>query len=206
MSSPFRYFRKHTKVFMAVAVVLLMFIFVLGSALNGGGPSGGNPANPTVATWNGGSLDQSQLNALVAHRLITDEFLKKVFAQGGGRSEYDLPLDIPWRGMLLGDQQRDNLEQIVIQTDVESDLAKRAGITVSDDLISDYISKMDSATLTPSKSTRFWLASVTAIPAPAKGSFSGRCAKCWQLTSTPACTPIRRWWSCLISVGKTGSR
>ena len=142
MSSPFRYFRKHTKVFMAVAVVLLMFIFVLGSALNGGGPSGGNPANPTVATWNGGSLDQSQLNALVAHRLITDEFLKKVFAQGGGTSEYDLPLDIPWRGMLLGDQQRDNLEQIVIQTDVESDLAKRAGITVSDDLISDYISKM----------------------------------------------------------------
>ncbi|MBA4105777.1 MAG: hypothetical protein C0485_08460 [Pirellula sp.] len=143
MSSPFRYFRKHTKVFMAVAVVLLMFIFVLGSALNGGGPGGdGNPANATVATWNGGSLDQNQLNALVAHRLITDEFLKRVFAQGGGRSEYDLPIDIPWRGLLLGDQQRDNLEQIVIQTDVEADLAKRAGITVSDDLISDYIAKM----------------------------------------------------------------
>jgi hypothetical protein len=143
MSSPFRYFRKHTKVFMAVAVVLLMFIFVLGSALNGGGPGGdGNPANATVATWNGGSLDQNQLNALVAHRLITDEFLKRVFAQGGGQSEYDLPMDIPWRGMLLGDQQRDNLEQIVIQTDVEADLAKRAGITVSDDLISDYIAKM----------------------------------------------------------------
>src|SRR5688500_6676399 len=121
MSSPFRYFRKHTKVFMAVAVVLLMFIFVLGSALNGGGPGGdGNPANATVATWNGGSLDQNQLNALVAHRLITDEFLKRVFAQGGGQSEYDLPMDIPWRGMLLGDQQRDNLEQIVIQTDVEA--------------------------------------------------------------------------------------
>jgi hypothetical protein len=143
MSSPFRYFRKHTKVFMAVAVVLLMFIFVLGSALNGGGPGGdGNPANGTVATWNGGSLDQGQLNALVQHRLITDEFLKRVFAQGGGRSEYDLPIDIPWRGMLLGDQQRDNIEQMVIQTEVEADLAKRAGITVSDDLISDYIAKM----------------------------------------------------------------
>ena len=143
MSSPFRHFRKHSKAFMAVAAVLCMFIFVIGSSFTGGGPSGNdNLANGTVATWNGGSLDQSQLNALVTQRLITDEFLKRVFAQGGGRSEYDLPLDIPWRGLLLGDQQRDNLEQIVIQTDVEADLAKRAGITVSDDLISDYISKM----------------------------------------------------------------
>ncbi|MBL9163590.1 MAG: hypothetical protein JNL18_12725 [Planctomycetaceae bacterium] len=143
MASPFRYFRKHTKVFMAVAVVLLMFIWVVGSAMSGGGPGGNdNPGTASVATWNGGSLDQNQLNALVAHRLITDEFLKRVFAQGGGRSEYDLPIDIPWRGLLLGDQQRDAIEQIVIQTDVEADLAKRAGITVSDDLISDYIAKM----------------------------------------------------------------
>lgn len=38
MASPFRYFRKHTKVFMAVAVVLLMFIWVVGGAMSGGGP------------------------------------------------------------------------------------------------------------------------------------------------------------------------
>ncbi len=144
MSSPFRYFRKHTKVFMAVAVVLLMFIFVLGSALNGGGSQGsGASSNAKVATWNGGSLDQGQLSGLIMQRQITNDFLLRVFAQGGGKDQYDLPLDIPWQGLLiLNDQQRDNIEQLVIQTDVEADLAKRAGITVSDDLISQYIEKM----------------------------------------------------------------
>lgn len=143
MSSPFRYFRKHTKVFMAVAVVLLMFIFVLGSALNGGGPGGnGNPANGTVATWNGGSIDQSQLNALVTQRLITNDFLVRVFRQGGGKSEYDLPRDIPVNALLLDPRQQANIEQIAVLTEVEAELAKRAGITVSDELISDYISKM----------------------------------------------------------------
>lgn len=143
MASPFRYFRKHSKAFMAVAAVLCMFIFVVGSSFSGNGPSGGGPAaDATVATWNGGSLDQQQLNALIAHRLITDEFLKRLFAQGGGRSEYDLPLDIPTRGILLNEGQRKEIEQAVIQTEVEADLAKRAGITVSDDLISDYIQKL----------------------------------------------------------------
>ena len=102
MASPFQYFRKHSKAFMAVAAVLCMFIFVVGSSFSGGGPSGGGPtADATVATWNGGSLDQQQLNALIAHRLITDEFLKRLFAQGGGRSQYDLPLDIPTSGILF---------------------------------------------------------------------------------------------------------
>lgn len=143
MSSPFRYFRKHTKAFMAVAAVLCMFIFVIGSSFSGNGPSGGGSgADATVATWNGGTINQQQLTAMVQHRLITDEFLKRLFAQGGGRSEYDLPLDIPVNGLLLGEQQQKNIEQVVIQTEIEADLAKKAGITVSDELISDYIEKL----------------------------------------------------------------
>jgi hypothetical protein len=143
MSSPFRHFRKHSKAFMAVAAVLCMFIFVIGSSFTGGGSGGdGNAANATVATWSGGSIDQSQLNALVTQRLITNDFLMRVFMQGGGKSEYDLPRDIPIGGLLLNEQQRANIEQVVVLTDVQAELAKRAGITVSDDLISDYISKM----------------------------------------------------------------
>lgn len=142
MASPFTYFRKHTKVFMAVAAVLCMFIFVVGGALNPSGPSGGEGANATVATWKGGSLDQQQLNTLISHRIITNDFLTRLLATAGVKSDYDLPTDIPLQGILLTDQQRDNLEQIVVETEVEADLAKRAGITVSDDIINLYIEQL----------------------------------------------------------------
>jgi hypothetical protein len=149
MASPFRFFRKHTKVFMAVATVLCMLIFVVGDALLGNGPAGGNAgADATVATWKGGAIDRGQLAALIQHRLITNDFLLRLFGQGGGRSEYDLPLDIPTQGILLNAQQQREIEQVVIQSEIEADLAKQAGITVSDDLISDYIQKMGLNNLT----------------------------------------------------------
>lgn len=140
MSSPFGYFRKHTKAFMAVAAVLCMFIFVIGGAFDPSG-QGNAGANATVATWNGGSLDQQQLNTLISHRIITDEFLKRLFTTAGG-TEYDLPTDIPVQGILLTAQQQDNIEQIVVETEVEADLAKRAGIVVSDDVVNHYIEQM----------------------------------------------------------------
>ncbi|WP_428304525.1 hypothetical protein [Lacipirellula sp.] len=143
MSSPFRYFRKHTKAFMAVAVVLLMFIWVVGSSFSSGRSNDGPRTDGKVATWNGGSLSQSQLQALMAQRKITNDFLLGVFGAGGGTTGYDLPRDIPLQGILLtNDQEMDILDQIVINTEVEAELAKEAGITVSDQLISQYIKKL----------------------------------------------------------------
>ncbi|BBO32653.1 hypothetical protein [Lacipirellula parvula] len=143
MASPFRYFRKHTKAFMAVAVVLLMFIWVVGSSFSSGRSNNGPQVDGQVAAWNGGSLNESQLQALMAQRKITNDFLLGVFGAGGGTSGYDLPRDIPLQGILLtNDQEMDNLDQVVINTEVEAQLAKEAGITVSDQLISQYIKKV----------------------------------------------------------------
>jgi hypothetical protein len=142
MASPFRYFRKHTKVFLAVAAVLAIFIFVVGDAITrGGGSSGGaGDVTQTVATWNGGKLNAGQLGSLVAQRMLTDKFLRQLFVQGGGRSEYDFPTSVPT--LLLSQQQADQIETEVIGMQVISSLAEQAGMSVSDALINHYIEEM----------------------------------------------------------------
>jgi hypothetical protein len=141
MASPFRYFRKHTKAFMAVAAVICMFLFVFSSG--GGGrnsqdEAGRRRANATVATWNGGSLTEGQLAMLVQNRLFTDQFLRRLFVQvGGGQSGYDLPTTVPT--FLLQSDQHDYVELQVINTELFASLAEQAGITVSDAMINHYI-------------------------------------------------------------------
>jgi hypothetical protein len=141
MSSPFRYFRKHTKVFIATAAVLCIFIFVVGDALNSSSGAGGEDrTGATVATWNGGSLNEAQLGSLVAQRMLVDDFLKRVFVQGGGSTGYDFPSSIP--PLLLNSEQMEAIETDVIGTEVMSSLATQAGMTVSDALINHYIEEM----------------------------------------------------------------
>jgi hypothetical protein len=138
MASPFRYFRKHTKAAMAVLFVLCMVTFVFVSGTGGGG--GGGPAQDggaTVATWNGGSLNQRELASLVRQRVIVNEFLQRIFNQGGGRTGYDLPGSVP--NLLLSSERLDQVETEVIATEVMASLAREAGITVSDDMVNHYI-------------------------------------------------------------------
>jgi hypothetical protein len=142
MASPFRYFRKHTKVFMATAAVLAIFLFVFASGVGGGSSSDDRrPPTATVATWNGGSINEGQLISLVYQRRITDEFLQRLFAQGGGMTGYDLPSSVP--NLLLGAQrQRDDVvEAAVVETEVFASLAEDAGMTVSDDMINHYLAE-----------------------------------------------------------------
>jgi hypothetical protein len=142
MASPFRYFRKHTKAFMATAAVLAIFIFVVGGALNSGGGSRSDQrdANATVATWKGGSLNEGQLHSLISQRLIVDDFLKRLFVSGGGQSAYDLPASVP--ALLLNSQEINQVETEVIGTEVMANLAGGAGMTVSDQMINHYIEEM----------------------------------------------------------------
>ena len=138
MASPFRYFRKHTKAFMAVAAVICMFLFVFASGTGGG--RGGGPsqdASAAVATWNGGSLNQRELASLVRQRVIVNDFLRRLFNQGGGRTGYDLPGSVP--NLLLSSERLDQVETEVIANEVMSSLARQAGITVSDDMVNHYI-------------------------------------------------------------------
>jgi hypothetical protein len=151
MASPFKYFRKHTKAFMATAAVLCMFIFVIGSGLKTGSGSRGGGPNETgmVATWNGGSLDQGQLRILVQHRVITDSFLKAMFVEGGGRNyQYDFPRNIPF--LFLPDQRKnDEIDQTVVTSEVLASLASQAGMSVSDGLINHYIDEIGLKKVSP---------------------------------------------------------
>ncbi len=142
MSSPFRYFRKHTKVFIATAAVLCIFIFVVGDALNSSSGSGGEDrSGSTVATWNGGSLNEAQLGSLVAQRALVDDFLKAVFITGGGSSDgYNFPSGIP--PLFLNSERVEAVEDDVIGTEIVASLATQAGMTVSDALINHYIEEL----------------------------------------------------------------
>jgi hypothetical protein len=142
MSSPFRYFRKHTKAFMAVAAVMCMFLFVFASGTGGGGGSQDNQrqASAVVATWDGGRINEGELATLVQQRLITDEFLRMVFAQGGGQTGYDLPINIP--ALFLASRDSAQLDLTAVENELFSSLATDAGMSISSEMINRYISEI----------------------------------------------------------------
>ncbi len=142
MSSPFRYFRKHTKAFMAVAAVMCMFLFVFASGTGGGGGSQDNPrqSSAVVATWDGGRITEGELAMLVQQRLITDQFLRMVFAQGGGQTGYDLPMNIP--ALFLASRDSNQLDLTAVETELFTSLATDAGMSVSPEMINRYISEI----------------------------------------------------------------
>jgi hypothetical protein len=135
----FRYFRKHSKAFMATAAVICMFLFVFASGTGGSGNANDNQrmASATVATWDGGSINEGQLASLLRARLITNDFLRKLFFEGGGQNETDLPPGVP--SFVVASERSRELEEDVITTEVFSSLATSAGMTVSDDMINYYI-------------------------------------------------------------------
>src|SRR5215212_7415258 len=89
MASPFRVFRKYQKTLLAVAGVVLMFVFVVGDSLFsylGGGrnarASEDHDAKATAVHWDGGKLSNRELRDLVSRRLILNTFLKNVEMEG----------------------------------------------------------------------------------------------------------------------------
>src|SRR5690242_5775190 len=89
MASPFRVFRKYQKTLLAVAGVVLMFVFVVGDSLFSYFGGGRNPravedhdAKATAVRWDGGKLTNLQLNQLVSRRRILANFLKNVEMEG----------------------------------------------------------------------------------------------------------------------------
>jgi hypothetical protein len=135
----FRYFRKHSKAFMATAAVICMFLFVFASGTGGSGNANDNKriASATVATWDGGSINEGQLASLLRARLITNDFLRKLFFEGGGQNENDLPPGVP--NFVVASERSRELEEDVITTEVFSSLATSAGMTVSDEIVNYYI-------------------------------------------------------------------
>ena len=147
-NSPFHYFRKHQKPLIAAAAVLCMVIFVFSDALVGlirNAASGAEQdARPpvSVATWDGGSLNERDLAILRSRRYFLSEFLRRleitgaqrVIADGGTPTKPTIPEFI-----LPENTTAKAVEMSVVTARVFADLASRMGIRVSDEVINHYL-------------------------------------------------------------------
>jgi hypothetical protein len=145
MAHPFRYFRKHQKVFMAFAAIIAIIVFVAGDYFTSMmGQSGGPNPKQVVATWKGGSLTAAELENLSQRRYFISEFLlrlasegyNRVLAEGGTPQttapDFILPRGTKGRSVATG----------VISTRILADQAKKAGMTVSDDVINHFLKEV----------------------------------------------------------------
>lgn len=146
MAHPFRYFRKHQKVFLAIAAVVAMFVFVIGDQITAyiGQGSGGRDPNQVVASWKGGKLSAMELENLTQRRYFVSEFLlrlasegyQRVLAEGGTPQttapDFILPPKSTGRYVATG----------VISTRILADQAKKAGMTISDEVINHFLKEV----------------------------------------------------------------
>lgn len=83
MASPFSYFRKNQRLWMAAAVLIAILSFVVapmlqsftGSSQRTSGRQGGNS---TAASWSGGSISREQLDVEMGQLSVANMFLKRL--------------------------------------------------------------------------------------------------------------------------------
>ena len=144
MASPFRYFRKHQKAFLAVAAVVAMFVFVIGDAMFGyiGQSRGSSNPNTVVAEWKGGSLTVQELANLTQRRYFLSEFLKRLRMTGAQQimEEGGTPTmpSVPDFVLPEGSSSRD-VQVGVVTTRILAEQAKKAGMSVSDGMINQFL-------------------------------------------------------------------
>lgn len=146
MATPLSSFSKYGGVMMAVLCVMLMFAFVIGDPLMqyaGGGSGGGARAGGTVATWNGGQMNERQLDQAVIHRNVLAQFQQAVYQQGT-REAIESGVDVQFsplrvQPLELPRSREEGVESHVVRTKVFAQRAQEAGMVVSNDMIIDYL-------------------------------------------------------------------
>lgn len=149
MASPFRVFRKYLKPLMVVFGVMIMFSFVILDPLanymaggrGGGGEGRAIDENAVAVSWDGGSLTNREISGLVQRRRILNDFLRHVETLGA-QSAIEAGLEpAPLRVQrLLGEETPEQgVERSVVQTQLYADAAREAGMSVSDQVIVEYL-------------------------------------------------------------------
>ncbi len=147
MASPFRTFRKYQKTLIAVAGVVLMFVFVIGDPLSqylrgGPAPSGtGLSPNDVAVKWDNGQLTNAELNQLVIQRLVVNGFIRQVEAVGRYAAEEAGAEPQPLRvDMIVGPEKpNQNVERDVLRVHLFADAARKAGMAISDEYVVNYL-------------------------------------------------------------------
>ncbi len=150
MASPFHYFRKNQKLFLALAGGTAMFVFVLADPLSkmlqewsGAGPR--QSSKKTVVLWDGDSINEQELANLTRRRYFISGFLRNLQIIGARRilDEGGTPLQpsIP-NFMLSENPPPGSVETDVVKRRVFADLARKADIAISDSFINHYLSEV----------------------------------------------------------------
>lgn len=159
MASPFQVFRKYLKPLMVVLGVMIMFSFVLLDPLSklllgGSGVGGANGARDTRATavsWKGGSLTNRELQELVQRRRLVRDFLDNVEGLGAQPSYMAGVEPSPLRviPLRLASTPQQGVEQSVVQTKLFADAARKAGMTVDNASIVQYLRQLGRERVSP---------------------------------------------------------
>jgi len=144
-TSPFHFFHKYQKLFIVLAGVTAIFVFVLADPLSNYLQSSSDnvrTANSPVATWDGGSLNQKQLDGLVARRHFLSSFLQAMYSEGARRTTEagGTPTNPSVPSFVFqGKISNQKVQFEVITTRILAELAKQSGMTVSDAIINHYL-------------------------------------------------------------------
>ncbi|MDZ4658776.1 MAG: hypothetical protein SH868_14465 [Bythopirellula sp.] len=144
MAHPFRYFRKHQKAFLAVAAVVAMFVFVIGDQITAiiGQGGGGRDPSTVVASWKGGKMSLMELDVLTQRRYFLSQFLDRLRMTGAQRliEQGGTPVMPSVPDFVLPENSTPRDIQVgVVTTRILADQAKKAGITISDNVINHFL-------------------------------------------------------------------
>ncbi len=136
MASPFRIFRKHQKIMIAVLGILAMIAFVFLDPLIGAlGGGGGGPEDREVVSTSYQTLHESDLQRMLQTRRILNEFLWQAYMLGG--SAGGRPTAFP-----LLRQNAQVTEEMVVRQMLLARRAEELGFRVNDTAINRYLKQL----------------------------------------------------------------
>jgi hypothetical protein len=145
MASPFAIFRKNQRLWMAGAVFIAVVAFVISPAIqsftNSGRPGGRSGANPTLASWTGGSIRLDQLEREYYELQMANAFLRKlaveVRAQKGTPNVPGVSSDLSQLGITSdGDSRERIIERKLLVAE-----ANRRGIVFDDQSVKMFLQR-----------------------------------------------------------------
>ncbi|MEI7462564.1 MAG: hypothetical protein WCK15_24455, partial [Pirellula sp.] len=145
MASPFAIFRKNQRLWMAGVVFIAIVAFVISPAIqsftNVGRPGGRSGANPTLASWTGGSIRLDQLEREYYELRMANAFLRKlaveVRAKGGTPNVPGVSPDLSQLGIT---SDADSQERIIERKLLVAE-ANRRGIVFDDQSVKMFLQR-----------------------------------------------------------------
>ncbi len=140
-----RWFRKHQKVMLVFFGVILMLVFVVGSALPwlGGGRGGRRTqnadANKTVVKWNGGSLNRFQFTRLKNLHFATQRFYEQLMRQAQTNKNWGGPRIQLLPAINFKPQSEEFDRELFFRYLLAQYLREKMGMVISDDQVHEYL-------------------------------------------------------------------